>query len=119
MQISGSIRCCLMTTAVSVATSMKGLSAEAHVLEIDRLAVDADRRRGDPVGELAGLDDASHQRRDEGPIFIARQPLALVRLPLSLVDYPPVGRHADAGERADLAVERLVRHDEALRQPGL
>ncbi len=28
-----------------------------------------DRRRRDPVGELAGLGDASHQRRDEGAVL--------------------------------------------------
>src|SRR6185369_7520596 len=127
MQISGSIRCCLISTAsaatavsiVEVCAKAGTVSAEADVLEIDRLAIDADRGRRDPAGELAGLDDAAHQRADERAVGRARQPFGLVRLPLVLADDAPLGRHADAGERADLAVERLVRDDEPLRQAGL
>ena len=48
--------------------------SEPHVLEVDRLLVDAHRRRRDPVRELARLDDAAHERGDERAVLGGRQP---------------------------------------------
>jgi hypothetical protein len=39
-------------------------SAELHILELERLAVDAFAGRRDPVGDLADLLDRLHQRTD-------------------------------------------------------
>ena len=57
---------------------------EADVFEVDRLAIDADYRRRNPVGKLARLDDASHQAGDELAIALRRQPFVDVFLPLLL-----------------------------------
>src|SRR6476661_7631585 len=98
MQISGSIRCCLMTVAAaSMAIGVRARrvardyctiprpaprdrtlrSVEPDVLEVDRLLVDAHWRRSDPSRELAALDDAAHQRRDKRAVFRGRQPASL------------------------------------------
>src|SRR5689334_4532592 len=98
MQISGSIRCGLMTAASAATASMcaslsmprparspprgarllyhrpagycrRSSSAEAHVLEVQRLPVDADGRRCDPAGVLAGLDHTAHEGSDEREIL--------------------------------------------------
>src|SRR6218665_2033296 len=91
MQISGSIKCCLMTCAMA-AGSMAG-SAETHVLEVHRLPVDADRRPRNPARESAGLDHAAHQRCHEGQVLRRGQPLRLARLPLLLPQHPPPPGH--------------------------
>src|SRR6218665_4101110 len=94
MQISGSIKCCLMTCAMA-AWSITG-SAETHVLEVHRLPVDADRRRGNPARESAGLDHAAHQECHEGQVLGPGQPLMVDCLPLLLAQHPAVGGHPDA-----------------------
>src|SRR5678816_3856085 len=84
MQISGSIRCCLMTAGSATAAALVSISAsspETDVFEIDRLLVDAHSRRRDPGGVLAGLEHRVHQRGDEGEVGRARQPLAFLCLP--------------------------------------
>src|ERR1700761_8403270 len=104
MQISGSIRCCLMTlmsTAMSIVNllgvaahpraSAKPASTEADVLEIDRLPVDAHHRRCDPAGELARIDHAAHQRCHESEVVGSRQPLVLLGGPFLLADHAAVG----------------------------
>ncbi len=59
---------------------------EAHVLEVDGLAVDAHDRRRDPVGELTGVDHAAHQRNDEVAILVGRQPFLHPLVPLVVGD---------------------------------
>ncbi len=69
--------------------------------------------------EAAGFGDAAHQRGDEGAVLRARQPLAFVLRPLGLAHHAAVGADANAGQRADAAVERLVRRLQAERHAGL
>src|SRR5437763_1212819 len=64
---------------------------EAHVLELDRLTVDAARRRGDPAGELARLHHRGHEARHVGLVLRRRQPLVLAGVPLRLADDAAVG----------------------------
>ena len=78
----------------------------------------ADHRRRDPVGELAGLNHASHQRGDERAISSSAATRASSP-PFGLADDAAVGRHPHAGEGADLAVEGLVRQGQAERHAGL
>src|SRR3954447_9336294 len=105
MQISGSTRWCRMAPGATDA-SIRGCEGgtvlvEPNVLEIERLSVDADHRRRDPVRVTTTVDDASHQRRDIGAILVGRQPVALARPPRRLVDDASVGRYVKPGERAD------------------
>src|SRR5262249_31571844 len=53
--------------------AFRPLRLDLHVLEVARLVVDADLRRGDPARELARLADGRHQRRDEIAILGRRQ----------------------------------------------
>jgi len=80
-------------------------SGEANVLEVDGLAVDPARRRGDPARERARCRHRLHQALHERLIVLARQPLGVARVPLRLADHAPVRRHPDIGEAADGAVE--------------
>src|SRR5262245_33674355 len=107
MQISGSITCWFSTSsATAMSISASGLhhapntaaSTEAHVVELDRLPVDAHHRRGDPAGELARLDHAAHQAGDERAVLVGGQPLPDLVAPLGFADHAAVGRHLDAGQ---------------------
>src|SRR3954447_17137422 len=84
MQISGSIRYCLMIAMPAAMSMAVSESVEPHVFEVDGLAVDTHDRRRDPPGELAGLDHAAHQRTHEGAVVLGGQPLALFRVPFGL-----------------------------------
>src|SRR3546814_13004063 len=97
MQTSGSIRCCLTTWAGCDAVIAVVL-IETHVLEIDRLTVDADHGRCNPVGKLARLDHAPHQGCDKTPVLGRRPPVVFVRLPLLVAQPGAVGRDAYRSE---------------------
>src|SRR5262245_49969997 len=56
--------------------SSSGLG-QVNVVVVERLAVDAVPRRGDPRGDLASLVDRLHQRADVGLVHVGGQPLAL------------------------------------------
>src|SRR5438105_4806694 len=94
-------------------------SVETYVLEVHGLAVDAHHRRRNPVRELARLNHTAHQAGDEGAVFAAREPLVLLAGPFGFADDPPIRRNLDARQRADVAVEGLVRRRQAVRQAGL
>src|SRR5438132_444130 len=64
---------------------------ELHVLELDRLAVDAARGRRDPAGELARLHHRRHEARHVGLVLRRRQPLVLAGVPFGLTDDAAVG----------------------------
>src|SRR5438094_1587155 len=91
---------------------LKRTSVEAYISEVDGLVVDAARRRGDPVREFAGLDDAPHQRRDERAVRCARQPALDIGVPLGLEDHTAFGIDLRRGQRSDPTVERFVRRSE-------
>src|SRR5881397_241406 len=50
-------------------------SVKPHILEVNRLAVDAARRRGNPIGKLAWLYHLSHERLDELMVALGWHPL--------------------------------------------
>src|SRR5262245_29204879 len=83
--------------------------AQLDVLELDRLAVDAARRRRDPARELAGLGDRLHQRRHVDLVVGRRQPRVLAGVPLRLADDAAVRGDAQLRAVADRAVEAAVR----------
>src|SRR6185503_17520677 len=87
-------------------------STQAHVLELERLAVDPARGRGDPAGEAAGLGDGLHQAAHEDLVLGGGKPVVVARVPLRLAQHPAVRRHLDVGEAADGAVESAVRQPE-------
>src|SRR3954452_4403185 len=93
--------------------------SETDVVVLDRQGVDADRRRGDPAGELTGLVVRHHQPGDAGPVLGGRQVVAGRLLPGGLVDDLAGGRDVLPGEGADLAVEALVRQEQPLLEAGL
>src|SRR5437588_389461 len=64
---------------------------ELHVLELDRLAVDAARGRRDPAGELARLHHRRHEARHVGLVLRRRQPVVLAGVPFGLADDAAVG----------------------------
>src|SRR5262249_11850374 len=78
-----------------------------HVLEVERLAVDAFRRRGDPAGDLAALVARHHQAPDVLAVGGARQPVGDAPLVLRRGDQVPVDVEGHAGVKADGAVEAL------------
>src|SRR2546430_16413989 len=84
-------------------------SGEPDVFEVDRLAVDATRGRGDPVGELTPLGHRLHQALDVRLVPGPRQPRALSHTPPGLGQQPAPGRHPPSGRRAHLAGEGAVR----------
>src|SRR4051794_8658094 len=67
----------LGTIGSGTVSLLPGARAQLHVLELDRLPVDAARGRRDPAGELAGLDDRRHERGDVGLVVRRGQPLGL------------------------------------------
>src|SRR5207245_11461979 len=79
-------------------------SGEPDVFEVDRLAVDATRGRGDPVGELTPLGHRLHQALDVLLVLRARLPLALLHALLDLAHQPACGRPPPLGAPADLAI---------------
>src|ERR1700739_4793097 len=81
---------------------------QMDVVVIERLAVDAVARRGDPGRDLSPLNDRLKERADRGFAPPGRQPLAAAALPLVRAELLPVGGRLDAGERADVPVERGV-----------
>jgi hypothetical protein len=95
------------------------LRRDLHVFEIAGLVVDADARRRDPAGELAGLDHALHQAGDEIAVVLRRQPLARVALPGRLVDELAGRRHFHVLELADQAVKADMGQFEFERDAGL
>ncbi len=74
--------------------------------------------RRDPVGELARLGDAAHERMHEGAVLLGRQPFAVPVGPFGLRDHLALGVDVQPGEQADLPVEALVRQFEAKRNAG-
>src|SRR5512142_3280383 len=121
MQISGSIKCwrSTSTTAWLALIRLGAALVEAHVLEVDGLVVDAAPGRSDPVGEASRLGDAAHERRDEGAVALRRQPLEMPVRPVGLAHDVAVGIDPRRRERADPAVERLVRRLESKRHAAL
>src|ERR1051326_8336212 len=92
---------------------------DLHILEFAGLVVDADLRRRDPVGELAGLAHRRHQRGDEIAVRGGRQIIALRLLPFGVAEQDAFRRGVDIPELADLAMERGVRQFEAEIDAGL
>src|SRR5215469_11966252 len=92
---------------------------QVNVVVVERLAVDAVPRRGDPRGDLASLVDRLHQRADVCPVHVGGQPLALTLLPVVRAELLPVRAGLDRAERAHLPVEGHVRQPQPLRQPGV
>src|SRR4029453_12235716 len=90
---------------VTARGAMTTSSGKPDVLELDGLAVDPTRGRGDPAGELARLRHALHEAPHERLIRGGGQPPLVLRVPLGLADDPPVGRDLDVGEGADGAME--------------
>src|ERR1051325_8042691 len=80
-------------------------SLQSHVLELERLALDAGGGRGDPVGDLAGLGDGVHEALDVLAIRAVGEPLVLARLELFRGYQTPVEVEVVSGELADVAVE--------------
>ena len=80
--------------------------------------MDARRRRRHPACHLAGLVDADHQRLDEGPVVVGRQPVGLPSGPLGVGEQPAVRAHPAAAERPDVAVEADVRQREGAADLG-
>src|SRR4051794_12703800 len=112
IQISGSMRCCRSTSTLwisAVAVSLMS-SGKAHVLEIERLIVDAARGGRDPVREPARLDHATHERCNERAILVAGEPAIHAGLPLLGRDHVAVGINVTCRERSDAAMKRLVWH---------
>src|SRR5262245_27971260 len=70
--------------------SRRGPPISTDIFEIYRLAVDAARRRRDPVGELPQLRDRLHQTLHVLFVRLRRQPLVLMRVPLGLAQQPTV-----------------------------
>src|SRR5438874_2679186 len=108
MQVSGSMRCCRSISGTAFAVSAT-VSAKAHVLEVERLPVDPNRRRRNPARELAWLDDASHQGRNEGAVVGRGEPFPLVPRPLPVADHAAIRADPHTGQRTDATVEGLVR----------
>ena len=92
------------------------LRRDLHVFEIARLVVDADARRRDPAGELAGLDDLFHQAADEIAVIFRWQPAAPVAGPRRLFDERARRRNFHILELADLAVKADMRQFEFERR---
>src|ERR1700730_19049359 len=97
---------------------LQPVSGQVDVVVIERLAVDAVARRGDPGGDLAALEDRLHKRADIGLVHVGLARLTLALLPLMRAQFPPVRAGLDRGERSDAAVERYVRQPQPVRQPG-
>ena len=104
--------------ALAVAFEAWVRSAEAHVLEVDRLRVDAARGRRDPVGEPAGLDDrpisAAHVARSSADGSHSRSCFAQLR-----VTTRPAGSTLHRASGPILRLKRLVRQPRAAAAPGL
>src|SRR5215469_343129 len=91
-------------------TALGGMRlSEPDVRELDRLAVDAAGRRGNPARELAGLGHRVHETLHVGLVLLGGQPLAVSGIPLRLADHAAVRRHLRLGERADGPMEAAVR----------
>src|SRR5262249_31487557 len=90
---------------------------ELHVFEVARLIVDADARRRDPAGELAGLDHLRHQALDEIAVAGRGQPLVPILRPGGGIDELARGRRVQVLELADVAMKRHVRHLELESHP--
>src|SRR5262249_50061212 len=88
-------------------TASEVFSAPLHVLEIERLAVDAFCRRGDPVCDLAALVDRLHEAFDVLAVGGARQPVGHPTLVLLGGDELAVDVEGHPGVEADRAVEAL------------
>src|ERR1044071_2659917 len=78
---------------------------EPDVLELERLALDADGGRGDPVGDLAGLRDGVHEALDVLAVCAGGEPLGLARLELLGRNHSAVEVKVVARVLADVAVE--------------
>src|SRR6516164_12747 len=109
------------TTATGAARSITAApgSGEVHVVEVERLAVDAVARRRDPCGNLAPLVHRLHQRPNVRLVHVGGQPLALAALPLFRRELLAVRGGLDRGERTDLAVEGDVRQLEPAADAAL
>src|SRR5580700_12147908 len=88
-------------------------SIESDILEFDGQAVDAANRRRNPVRELAGLDDAAHQRLDVGMIGCVRQPVSHAASPFGFGDDAAIGGDVMAGELPDSSMKAYARQHEA------
>src|SRR5207249_7399679 len=85
----------------------------AHVLEVDRLVIDAARGRGDPAREVARLEHrVSHEAPDVGAVRLRGKPLVAVALERLARDLATRGVEEVAGERPPMAVEAARREDE-------
>src|SRR5215469_1905251 len=103
--------------SAAIAPPASGLG-QVNVVVVERLAVDAVPRRGDPRGDLASLVDRLHQRADVGLVHVGGQPLALALPPVVRAQLFPVRSGLDPGECAHLPVQCHVRQPQPLRQPG-
>src|SRR5829696_10522951 len=82
-----------------------GRLLQPHVLELERLALDAGGGRGDPVGDLARLGDGVHEALDVLAVGARGQPPVLTRLELLGRNQAAADVEVVAGELADVAVE--------------
>src|SRR6185369_14295765 len=111
-------------TGVRAADTMKAslmrltqMLVEAHVLKVERPGVDSRARRRDPVGELAGLDDAArHERLHERVVLLCRKPPVATSLPLLLAHHVTARADVVASEVADRTMKCLVGELQAERQ---
>src|SRR5918997_7230989 len=87
---------------------------EPDVLELEGLALDAGRGRGDPVGDLAGLGDGLHDALQVLAVAGAREPFGAARLELFGRDDAAFGVEVVAGVLADVAVEARRGQGQAL-----
>src|SRR5713226_4858865 len=94
----------------------RGGSVEAHVFEVERLAVDAFHRRSNPVGEFAELRDAAaHERLHVGIVLGTREPLEFMSLPLLFRQDFAARADEMTSEISDFAMKAFVRQGEAER----
>src|SRR4029453_10879353 len=80
-------------------------SAQAHVLELERLAIDPAGGGGDPAGGASGLGGELHQTAHEGLVLGGGEPVVMARVPLRLAQHAAVRSDLDVGEAADGAME--------------
>src|ERR1700686_1276222 len=124
MEILGSMRCCRSTCTGGpvplISRSSPTLrSIEADVLKVQRMVIYAACGRSDPVGELARLHHATHQRRNERAVGGPRQPAIDARCPLRGRHDVAVGVDVCQRKGPNPTVESLVWHLEAERYAGL
>src|SRR5579863_3304534 len=79
------VRVCMTRSDLqSPASSGPFGSIKPDVFAIERLLIDPDARRRDPIGKFPGLSDPDHQRLNECAVVRGRQPIIYTSVPLCL-----------------------------------